>query len=68
MKTENGQLKIFFNEEQIIKQDEVFDLINDAHIRLGHAGRNILYEELKNFRGISKYFHYIFLNNKFKSN
>jgi stage III sporulation protein SpoIIIAA len=37
-----------------VKQEEIFGIIDEAHHRLGHAGRVILENDLKNFRGISR--------------
>lgn len=54
LKINNGKAKVFYGDEEVIKQEEVFEKIHEAHIRLGHTGRNIMEHELKQYRGISR--------------
>ena len=43
------------NAKRIVHQDELFTVLDGSHKKLGHAGQNLMWHDLRNFFGISKY-------------
>lgn len=41
--------------QKVVKQEGLFVLLKATHARLGHAGRNIMWQEFRGYYGISKY-------------
>lgn len=50
----NGVQKLFRGTFEVLKYDNVFGVLHEAHIRLGHAGRNIMDKDLGGYHGLSK--------------
>ena len=40
--------------QRVVKQEELFALLKSTHDKLGHAGRDLMWKELRNYYGISK--------------
>ena len=42
------------NAQRVIKQEELFRILNDSHKKLGHAGCTVMWKDLRDCYGISK--------------
>ena len=42
--------------QRVVKQDELFKLLEKAHLKLGHCGVSVMWRGMREYYGISKYF------------
>lgn len=42
-------------DQRVIPQEEVFDTLNASHQKLGHGGACVMWRDLRNYFGISKF-------------
>ena len=40
---------------RVVKKQELYGILKDAHIKLGHGGRDCMWQKLRTYYGISKY-------------
>lgn len=40
--------------QRVVKREELFQLLQSTHEKIGHGGINLMWKELRNFYGISK--------------
>ncbi|KAI1705864.1 KRAB-A domain-containing protein 2 [Ditylenchus destructor] len=50
----DGTEKLYRGHQEVVKQEEVFDVLHDAHMRLGHPGRDKMCKELKGYFGLTQ--------------
>jgi hypothetical protein len=43
------------NPKQVIAQENLFNILQTSHEKLGHAGVNVMWRDLRNYFGISKF-------------
>jgi hypothetical protein len=49
------------NPKQVIAQEQLFNILQTSHERLGHAGVCVMWRDLRNYYGISKFVSSIFI-------
>lgn len=40
--------------QKVLKQEDLFNLLKERHVALGHAGRDIMWKDMRDYYGISK--------------
>ena len=61
IRIENGNMVLYHHGEtvkeesqQLVKREQLFELLRTTHLKLGHAGRDCMWHDLRNYYGISK--------------
>ena len=59
IRTENS-IVVLYNmakndSSRVVKKQELYGILKDAHIKLGHGGRDCMWQKLRTYHGISKY-------------
>lgn len=50
----DNETRIFKRNKLVVKEEQVFDILQATHIRLGHAGRDNMLKNLHDYYGITK--------------
>ncbi|KAI1717003.1 KRAB-A domain-containing protein 2 [Ditylenchus destructor] len=50
----NGVEKLFKGNQEVVKQEQAFNILHSLHHRRGHAGRDIMFKELSRYFGLTR--------------
>ena len=51
------------NAQRVLCKEELFDVLQKSHEKLGHAGRDVMWNDLRKYYGISKFVFYFNFKN-----
>ena len=55
IRMEDGQTTLYHDSKKVVEKDQLFNILYENHIKLGHGGRDLMWKELnRTYYGISK--------------
>jgi hypothetical protein len=54
LKEIDDEQRLLHETKKMLVRDQVYGILHEAHIRLGHAGRDLMDKDLSGYHGLSK--------------